>query len=112
MNISKDTIIRTALFFVLLMVMDIFYLIMLIELLKHGLVTQEAAMGYSATGGAANAAAIRAWWKNNSFTKAAIEADNKKFELQGLKMIADGVIQDNIQIEEEYAAAKAAKEAE
>lgn len=112
MNISKSTIVRTALFFALLIVMDIFYLVMMIELLKHDLVSKDAATGYVATGIAANAVAIRAWWKNNSFTNAAIEADNKKFELQGLKMIADGVIKDNIQIEEEYAAAKAAKEAE
>lgn len=105
MGISKQTIIRTALFFLLLVVMDIFYFIMIVELRKFDLVGQDAAVGYVATGVAANIAAIRAWWKNNSFSPEAIKADSFMYEQRGLQMIEDGLM-DNIQREEEYAAEK------
>lgn len=52
-------------------------------------------------------AALRAWWKNNSFTVHAIIADNKMSELKGLAMIENGAVKGNIQREDECANKKA-----
>lgn len=106
MKATKSTLLRTALFFMLLIIMDVFYALMCGMLVKYNLMSNEVATGYVATGAAANVAAIRAWWKNNSFTEAAILGDSAMYEQRGLKMIEDGEIEDNVAKEEAYAKQK------
>ena len=106
MNISKNTIIRTALFFGMMIILDVFSVVMLTELVKHNLLSNEMATGYAATLIGANATAVRAWWKNNSFTESALLGDSAMYEQRGLKMIENGEIKGNVEREEEYAKEK------
>lgn len=75
MNVSRGTIMRTVFLGVTLALTDIFFIAMLVVLMKLNLITELVAGGYATTLVGANVAAARAWWKNNSFTQRALEGD-------------------------------------
>ena len=87
MNITKGTILRTAFLGVTLALTDVFFIAMLVVLLKLGFIETAGAAGYATTLVAANISAATAWWKN-SFTKKALEGDAviaamKEYDEQG-----------------------------
>lgn len=75
MNITKGTILRTVFLGVTLALTDVFFIAMLVVLLKLGFIETAGAAGYVTTLVAANISAATAWWKNNSFTQKALEGD-------------------------------------
>lgn len=75
MNVTKGTIMRTVFLGVTLALTDVAFIGMLVGLLRLGFIDQLAAGTYATSLIAANIAAGRAWWKNNSFTQNALEAD-------------------------------------
>ena len=75
MNITKGTILRTVFLGVTLALTDVFFIAMLVVLLKLGFIEAAGAAGYATTLVAANISAATAWWKNNSFTQKALEGD-------------------------------------
>ena len=75
MNITKGTILRTVFLGVTLALTDVFFIAMLVVLLKLGFIETAGAAGYATTLVAANISAATAWWKNNSFTQKALEGD-------------------------------------
>lgn len=77
-NVSKETIIRTIVFFVTI-VNNI-----LTMSGKNPLPFSEDEVYMALSGIATGIASIWAWWKNNSFTKPAIEADEY---MKGLKRV-------------------------
>lgn len=70
MNVSKETIIRTVILFITLINQ------MLIMFGKNPLPFAEEELYTFLSAIATIAAAVWAWWKNNSFTSAAIKADD------------------------------------
>lgn len=88
MNITKGTILRTVFLGVTLALTDVFFIAMLVVLLKLGFIETAGAAGYATTLVAANISAATAWWKNNSFTQKALEGDAviaaiKEYDEQG-----------------------------
>ena len=88
MNITKGTILRTVFLGVTLALTDVFFIAMLVVLLKLGFIETVGAAGYATTLVAANISAATAWWKNNSFTQKALEGDAviaamKEYDEQG-----------------------------
>ena len=88
MNITKGTILRTVFLGVTLALTDVFFIAMLVVLLKLGFIETAGAAGYATTLVAANIRAATAWWKNNSFTQKALEGDAviaamKEYDEQG-----------------------------
>ena len=87
-NITKGTILRTVFLGVTLALTDVFFIAMLVVLLKLGFIETAGAAGYATTLVAANISAATAWWKNNSFTQKALEGDAviaamKEYDEQG-----------------------------
>ena len=67
---------------------DVFFIAMLVVLIKLGFIETAGAAGYATTLVAANISAATAWWKNNSFTQKALEGDAviaamKEYDEQG-----------------------------
>ena len=94
MNITKGTILRTVFLGVTLALTDVFFIAMLVVLLKLGFIEAAGAAGYATTLVAANISAATAWWKNNSFTQKALEGDAviaamKEYDEQGAPDIED-----------------------
>lgn len=94
MNITKGTILRTVFLGVTLALTDVFFIAMLVVLLKLGFIETAGAAGYATTLVAANISAATAWWKNNSFTQKALEGDAviaamKEYDEQGAPDIED-----------------------
>ena len=88
MHITKGTILRTVFLGVSLALTDVFFIAMLVVLLKLGFIETAGAAGYATTLVAANISAATAWWKNNSFTQKALEGDAviaamKEYDEQG-----------------------------
>lgn len=84
-NISKGTLIRTIVLIIALI--NTLALMMGKELLPIGEADVEATIDlvYAAISGVVLlVATIATWWKNNSFTKTAIEADKYKEKLKRL----------------------------
>lgn len=101
MNITKGTILRTVFLGVTLVLTDIFFIAMLVVLLKLGFISEAAAAGYATTLVAANISAAAAWWKNNSFTAKALEGDAvmasmKEYDEQGASEEEEDIDIDNL----------------